>query len=162
MHSNTYKSPKLHILACVDNIYTRALKAKHVAYRNLIFLKLITRLKSNYYKITLAYLKDNTTRMTSLYDVNQPFEKFIAQIETAINVAGTRRVPFDPEQVATTPYDLIFSTGYFDDSCQFWNSKSSNDNTLEMFNPLSPTSTKPGKKLSRHCPAEFIPWKMPQ
>ena len=41
----------------------------------------------------------------------------------AINFADDRRVAYTFEQVATTAYDLIFSTGYFTNSYQLWNKK---------------------------------------
>ena len=55
----------------------RALKAKYASYGNLSCLDVTTHLKSNYYKITPATLKNNTSRMTSAYDSNQPFDTII-------------------------------------------------------------------------------------
>ena len=63
--------PKLHILASVDKIYMRSLKAKYVAYSNLICLEGITHLKGKYYKITPAALKDTAARMTSMYNIKK-------------------------------------------------------------------------------------------
>ena len=70
LHSNVDKALKLNILASVDNIYTQTLKEKYVVYGNLSCLEVMTNLKSNYYKITPANLKDNASPMTSTYDVN--------------------------------------------------------------------------------------------
>ena len=97
---------------------------------------MIIHLKSNYYKITPAALKENTARMTSAYDVNLPFETIIDQIETAVDFADTRNVPFTPEQVEATAYDLILSTGYFTDSCRCWNLKSAGEKTWVNFKPF--------------------------
>ena len=49
------------------------LNAKHVAYGNLICIEVITHLKSKYYKIKPAALKENASCMNSMYDVNEQF-----------------------------------------------------------------------------------------
>ena len=53
-----------------------------------------------------------------------------------VDFTDARRVPFAPGQVATTAYDLVFSTGYFTDSCRRWKSKLSAGNTWENFKPF--------------------------
>ena len=58
--------------------------------------------------------------MTSVYNVNKPFEKSIDQIETAVDFSDAVKVLYTPEQVATTAYDLIFSTGYFPNTRRCW------------------------------------------
>ena len=45
----------------------------------------------------------------------------------AINFADDRRVTYTFEQVATTAYDLIFSTRYFTNYYQIWNGKLSTE-----------------------------------
>ena len=107
-----------------------------MTYRNLICLELITHLKSKYNKITLSALRENNTRMTYAYNVNQTFEMVINQIKTSVNFANTERVPYTPKQVATTTYVLIFSIGYFTDSCQRWNAKSSAHKMWANFKPF--------------------------
>ena len=117
LYSKVNKALKIQILACVDDIYTRALKAKYVAYGNLSLLEVITHLKSNYYNITPADLKDNPACMKYVYNINQPFETVITYIENSVDFTDSGRSPFTPNQVATTNYELIFSTTYFTNSC---------------------------------------------
>ena len=75
----------------------RTLKENNVAYRNLSCLEVITHIDSNYYKTNPVSLKVNSSRMISACDVNQPFETFINQIETAVNFSDAGRFPFTPE-----------------------------------------------------------------
>ena len=77
---------------------------------------MITSLKSNYYQITPVALQDNSARMNSVYDLNQTFKTVIDQIEMVVNFDDSGRVPYTPEQVATTSYSLISSTDYFTNS----------------------------------------------
>ena len=64
--------------------------------------------------------------MTSVYNANQPFEM-------VINFSDDRRVTYTFEQVATTAYDLIFSTRYFTNYYQIWNGKLSTEKMWANF-----------------------------
>ena len=97
IHNNVDKALKLQILEIMEDIYTCALKEKYVAYGNLISLKVITHIKSNYYKIIPVSLNDNVTHRTSVYNVNQSFETIINQIEVAVDFSNARKVPYTPE-----------------------------------------------------------------
>ena len=114
----------------------RYLKAKYMAYGNLSCLEVITHLKSNYYKIILAALKEKAARITFMYDLNQPFETSIDQIEMAVNFADARGVSYTPKQVDTTAYNLLFSTGYCTNSCQLWNVNLSSNKNWVTFKPF--------------------------
>ena len=132
-HNNVYKALKLQILAREEKICMCALKAKYVAYGNLSCLEVITHLKRNYYKTTPTSLKEKSSCMTYVYDANQPLKTIINQIKTVVNFSDTGRVPYTPKHVSTTAYDLIFSTGYFTNSCPHWNTKPPADKTWENF-----------------------------
>ena len=60
-------------------------------------------------------LKENSARMKSYYDVNQPYETLINQIKTVVDFDNARIFPYTLEQAVTTAYDLILSTRYFTD-----------------------------------------------
>ena len=117
------KALKQQILGGVEDIYVRSLKEKYVRYGNLTFLEVIDHLKSSYYKITPADIKLKTVRMNAPHSINEPFEFIIKKIETAMEFADAGKVLNTPDQVVTTAYDLIFSTGYFTDACCLWNQK---------------------------------------
>ena len=53
------------------------------------------------------------------HNINNPFETIIYQIKTVIKYSNTGKVPYTPEQVVTTAYDLIFVTGYFTNDCRW-------------------------------------------
>ena len=107
-----------------------------MAYGNLSCLEVITHLKNNNYKITPSALNDNSAWTTSAYDMNQPFETVVNQIETDFDFVDSGTVYCTPEQVAPTTYDQLFSTGYFINFCQRWNTKPSAQKTwsdLKLF-----------------------------
>ena len=72
-------------------------------------------------------------QMNASQNINQPFESIIEQIETAIEFADTRRVPYTPEQAEKTAYNLILVTGYFTNACCKWNQKTAADKTWTKF-----------------------------
>ena len=52
-------------------------------------------------------------RMDAPQYSNDPFGSIIKHIETAVEFDDAGKVPYTPEQVQTTTYDLIFAMGYF-------------------------------------------------
>ena len=99
LHYNLDKALKLQILASMVENYMWSLKAKHVAYINLICLKVITHLINNNNRITFPALKDNSVKMIAAYDANQPLKTNINQIETAFILTNTVKVTYTPKQV---------------------------------------------------------------
>ena len=61
--------------------------------------------------------------MKAPYDVNLPIETFFDQIEDAIEYASAGNAPFTPVQVVNTAYNVIFTTGMFNDDCKIWKRK---------------------------------------
>ena len=92
--------------------------------------------KQNFYKITPTNLKENSSLMTSSYSVNQLFKTIINQIEMAVDFFNAIKVPYTPKQVAKTVFNLIFSTGYFTNSCHRWNVFSTADKNWENLKPF--------------------------
>ena len=51
--------------------------------------------------------------MKAHHNINEPIETIINQIETAINFTDDGKVPYTPEQVVNTAYELIFVNRIF-------------------------------------------------
>ena len=119
------------LLGIVEDIYVQTLKKKYTGYRNRTYLQFINHPKTNYYNITLAYLKLNTERMNNTYKIKDLFKTIINQIKTAVEFSDSIKVPYIPEQVMITAYDLIFVTDYFNDACRRRNKKPAVDKTWE-------------------------------
>ena len=86
---------------------------------------MIYHLKANY--------KHNMARMNMPYNINEPFESIIKQIETVVDFANAGKVPYMPEQVATIASNLIFAMGYFTNACRRWNQRPLERNTWDNF-----------------------------
>ena len=53
--------------------------------------------------------------MRADYDMNQPMEFLIKQINDAVDIAAAAENPYSVEQVFTAAYDLVIKTGMFAD-----------------------------------------------
>ena len=68
------------------------------------------------------------------YDVNQPMEVLIKQIDNAVNMATEADNPYLAEQVVTAAYNLFFKTGIFTDDCKLWRRRVAGNKTWQHFN----------------------------
>ena len=117
------KTLKQLLLGAVDDMLVCSLRNRHIGYANVTSLKLLTHLYTVYAKISAANLKENTSRIKIPYDVNLPIETFFDQIEVTVEFAGAGNSPFTSVQVVNTAYNVIFSTGIFNDNCKIWKRK---------------------------------------
>ena len=81
---------------------------------------MIVHLYIAYSKISDGDLEDNDKQMRADYDVNQPMEVFIEQIDDAVDIMDTADNPCSAEQLVTVAYKLVFKTGIFADDCKMW------------------------------------------
>ena len=96
-------------------------------------LEILTQLYTTYGKIKPSDLDTNHDRMKLAYDVNLPIETFFDQIEDAIEFTSAGNAPFTPVQVLNTAYNVIASTGMFQDDCKVWKRKAETDKTWTQF-----------------------------
>ena len=94
---------------------------------------MLTHLYTVYTKIKPSDLEENDKRMKTAYDVNLLIEIFFDQTEDTIEFASTRNAPFTPMQVVNTSFNIISSTGMFQDYCKLWKQKPEADKTWNQF-----------------------------
>ena len=71
--------------------------------------------------------------MRADYDVNQPMEVLIEQIDNAVDIAAAADNPYSVEQVVTATYNLIFKTGMFANDYKMWRQRDPADKTWPYF-----------------------------
>ena len=71
--------------------------------------------------------------MKDRYDCNIPIETFFDQIEDAVEFTAAGNAPFTPVQVVNTAFNVIFTTGMFNDDCKVWKRKPSDTRTWAQF-----------------------------
>ena len=101
-YNSTEKALKSLLIAAAEETYIRSLCDKYIGYTNIITLQMLTHLYAAYTKITEGDLEENDKRMRADYDVNQPMEFIIEQIDDAVDMAAASDNPYSTEQVVTT------------------------------------------------------------
>ena len=117
------KALKQQLLGCVNDMFVRALRNRHIGYTNITTLEILTHLYNTYAQIKPSDLDANYKRMKAPYDVNLHIETFFDQIEDAVKFAVAGQASFTPIQVVNTAFNVIASTGMFQNDCKLWTRK---------------------------------------
>ena len=143
------------LIGAVNNIFVRSLRNKHIGYTNVTTLQLLTHLYIVYAKISAVDLEANTNRMKAPYDVNLLIKTFFDQIEDAVEFAAGNS-PFTPVQVVNTAYNVIFSTGMFNNNCKIWKKNNSSKHLDQVQNVLC-HRTRRTRGVHADCPNGRFP-----
>ena len=84
-YENTDKALRQFLLASTDKLYVRYLHHKYIGYGKTTTRALLEHLYSTYANISASDLQDNDKRLRAPYDINQPFETLIDQVENAVD-----------------------------------------------------------------------------
>ena len=101
-------------------------------------------LYSTYANISASALQDNIKRLRSPYDINQPFETLINQVENAVDYASSGDTTYTPDQVVGITFQLMFQTGLFNNNCKLWQRQPADVKTWTRFKEVLPLHTKNG------------------
>ena len=121
------------LIASVDVTYIFSLRNKYIGYANITTLQMLTQIYSTYAKISEGDLEEKYKHMRSDYNVNQPMEVLIEQIDDDVDMAAAANNLYSDEQVVTATYNLVFKTGMFADNCKLWRRHISGDKIWEHF-----------------------------
>ena len=114
-------------------MYIRALCNRLTRFAGIATRQILECFYLTYGDISAKDLADNHTKMNSLYDLNQPIEHLIDQIDEAVELVDTAKVPYTAVQVVDIAYHLIQETGIFTLDCKKWNEASDIDKTYINF-----------------------------
>ena len=81
---------------------------------------MLTHLYNSSARISQFDLEENNKRFKQQWDLNQPFEVLIDQIEDAIDYAAAGNTPYSKEQITNMAYNIVYRTGIFRDECKTW------------------------------------------
>ena len=95
----TAKALKSLLIATVDETYLRSLQEKYIGYANVTTKEMLAHLYLAYAKISDGDLEDNDKRMRADYDVNQPMEVLIKQVNNAVEITAAADNLYSAEQV---------------------------------------------------------------
>ena len=98
----------------MPEVYYRTLNKKYTAYAGVTCLTLITRLHSEYGRLTSQDIDDIDKRMKSQISGDTEFEAFFQQIEDRKEAVALQN-PYTDIQIMTIAENLIESTGFLHD-----------------------------------------------
>lgn len=78
-------------------------------------------------------MEENDKRFKQPWDINQPFETLVEQIDDAIDYATAGETPYTTEQILTNAYNLVRQTGMLEDACKEWRRKPAADKSWDSF-----------------------------
>ena len=96
-YDSTDKDLKSLLISAVDETYIRSLRDKYIGYANITTLQMLTHLYAAYAKITEVDLEENDKRICADYDVNQPMEVIIKQIDDTVDMVAAADNPYSAE-----------------------------------------------------------------
>ena len=78
-----------------------------MGYVGVITNTILQHLYDNYGVITAVDIEDNDTAMRAEYDLSQPIEVLLYQIEIAVQFSEAGKSPYEPKQVVSRAYLLV-------------------------------------------------------
>ena len=121
-------------------MYVRSLRHKYIGYRKTTTRALLYHLYSTYADISASSLQDNGKRLRAPYNINQPFETLIDQVENSVDYASAGETPYTPAQVVGIAFQLMFQTGIFNDDCKLWRRQPADVKTWTRFKEFFATA----------------------
>ncbi len=124
---------KKQLVNCMDALYLRAIKNRHVGYNNVTIRDMLNFLFTNYGRISPLDLQANSDRMRTAWDPTTPFELLIDQIEECTDLADAGNAAYTATQILNAAYTLVFNTGHFFEDTKGWNQKPVAEKTWANF-----------------------------
>ena len=88
------KALKSLLIDAVNKTYIQSLREKYIGYANVTTKEMLAHLYLADTKISDGYLEENDKRMRANYDVNQPMEVLIENIDDAVDIAAAADNPY--------------------------------------------------------------------
>ena len=116
-YTDTDKAFKQKLLGLVPEVYYCTLKKKYTAYAVLTCLTLLTRLHSEFRRLTSQDINDIDKQMKSPISGETEFEAFVQQIEDGQEALALQN-PYTDTHIVTIVENLIESTGFYTMDCR--------------------------------------------
>ena len=96
------------------------MKHQVTGYANVTTQKIIIHLYAKYGNITAEVLEENEHKTKTDYKPNQPIKALYIQLNQAINFTDAASTPFIQSQIIATAYNMVFTTGLYNNTCREW------------------------------------------
>ena len=114
-------------------MYLKSVTDRNVGLAHITIRDILSYLFQNYGNITQYDIEENDKKLKEKWDANTPIEMLFDQIEDAQDFSAAAGQPYSNNQLLTTVYNLVYTTGLFFDDCKAWNRLPANQKTMEHF-----------------------------
>ena len=121
------------IVDAVEPVYLNRLKHKTFGYANVTPLKMITHLQEQFSEITDVDMAANVARMEKAWDITIPLEAIFTQLDEGQDFAKDNKEPISDKQLIRIAYTIIHNTMVFNQACEQWRNKDTDDKTWDNF-----------------------------
>ena len=130
---DTDKALVRQLLDAVPGIYIERLNDRTYGFSNVSCLQLLSYLKSEYGKISIADMAENAVRMSAPWQPPVPIQSLFKQLEDGTFFAAAGLEPISDHQVARLGYSIVLATGLFPEGCREWRLKPAPSRTYDAF-----------------------------
>ena len=132
-YKNLTNAGKKFIQDGIDNMYLKGITDRNVGLANVMIREILEFLFQNYRNITQYDIEENDKKLKEKWDANTPIEMLSNQIDDAQDFAAAAGQPYTNNQLLTTAYNLVYTTGLSFDDCKAWNRLLTNQKTMDNF-----------------------------
>ena len=137
------------LLDAIGDMYIITMKHQVTGYANVTTQKIIIHLYDKYGNITAEVLEENEHKTKTDYNPNQPIKVLYIQLNQAINFTDAASTPFIQSQIIATAYNMVFTTGLYNNTCREWRRCLPADKTWAKFQLIIPLQRKTCKNCRR-------------
>jgi hypothetical protein len=124
---------KKQIISVFEPMYLDVLNDNMVGFANISARDMLDRLFGTYGNITAVDLEINFEHMCRAWDIQQPVESLLKQIQDCADYYEAGGVHIGHPQQVNVGYTKIFATGHFMSACRRWNEKPLADKPWAQF-----------------------------
>ena len=132
-YNNLTDAGKKFIQDGINDMYLKGITDRNVGLAHVTIREILDFLFQNYGNITQYDIEENDKKLKEKWDANTPIEMLFDQIDDAQDFAAAARQPYTNNQLLTTAYNLVYTTGLFCDDCKAWNRLPTNQKTMDNF-----------------------------
>ena len=94
-------------------MYLKGITDRNVGLAHITIRDILAFLFRNYRNITQYDIEENDKKLKEKWDANTPIEMLFDQIDEAQDFAAAAGQPYTNNQLLTTAYNLVYTTGLF-------------------------------------------------
>ena len=123
-------------------MYLKGITDRNVGLAHVTIREILEFLFQNYGIITQYDIEENDKKIKRKMGRQYPIKMLFDQIDNAQDFAAAAGQPYMNNQLLTTAYNLVYTTGLFFDDCKAWNWLPTDQKTMDNFKTVENSSSR--------------------